>query len=64
MTSTITLREENIDTLKDAIDIFYKMTDVSVHQKDFIGLVLDTDPREIANMAIKNMRRRMEKIGR
>lgn len=61
-TVAVFMDDKNIENLKIAMDIFSNKVEAKIIQKDFLQLVLKSDAKELAEMALRNMRKNIDKI--
>lgn len=62
MVSAIRISDEKIGMMEDATDIVSENTGTRLRQSEFLELLLETDPKEIAGIVVKNMRKRMDRM--
>lgn len=58
MTTTIVLSEDAANCLNDAINIVYEKYGIMLRQKDIVPLLF-RDPKEIAEIVTKNIKRNL-----
>lgn len=59
-TTTIPLPEDTVEVASDVINIIYQKSGIKLRQKDIVPLVF-RDPKEIAEIALKNMKAQINK---
>jgi hypothetical protein len=58
----VIMEEREVENVKNAIEIVCERTQARIHQKDFLTLILKNSAGELAEMAMKTMRKNIDKI--
>jgi hypothetical protein len=61
MVSAIRVSDDKLDVMEEAIDIVSKNAGTRLKQREFLELLLDSDPKEIAGTIMENMKKRMNR---
>jgi hypothetical protein len=62
MVSAIRISDGKIDMIEETTDIVSESTGTRLRQSEFLELLLDSDPKEIAGIIVRNMRKKMDKV--
>ena len=61
MVSAIRVSNDKLDVMDEAIDIVSKNAGTRLKQSEFLELLLESDPKEIAVTIMNNMKKRMNR---